>query len=573
MTDLASGSTTIDIIIDELPRGLSGFDIDVVLGDPSIGEITAVDYNTDLALSIAPSLPASQVNLFASDLGQNISTSTSPVILATLTINPLAQGTSSIDVSLGTLGIDSDDPANIDYSITLVAGSFTVNIVPVVDAGGGATINEGDTFSDSGSFVDADNSSWTGTVDYGEGAGPETLALSGTTFSLSNTYDDNGIFSVSVNIDDGNGGIGNDTVTVTVNNVAPTIAVSGNASVDEGSTYTVNLGTVTDPGDDTVTSYIVNWGDGSSDTYSSAGDKTHTYADGDTTPTISVDLVDEDGTHPAAGTLGITVNNVAPTIAVSGNASVDEGSTYTVNLGTVTDPGDDTVTSYIVDWGDGSTAEAFGSAGDKTHIYDDGPLTPTISVDLVDEDGTHPAAGTLGITVNNVAPSIDPISDGAIDEGETYTDSGTFTDPGNDTWNTSTVDYGEGAGDQPLTISSTSTAFSLSNTYATSGSFTVTITVNDDDGGTDSITLTVVVTKAFPTLPGAVGPAQDLNFDGVAEDIDGDGELTFLDIEALFQNLRSTEVQNNQEDFDFNGNGRIDFDDIVQLFLNFQALP
>ena len=251
---------------------------------------------------------------------------------------------------------------------------------------------------------------------------------------------------------------------------------------------------------------------------------------------------------------------------------MDEGSTYTVNLGTVTDPGDDTVTSYIVNWGDGSS-DTYSSAGDKTHTYADGDTTPTISVDLVDEDGTHPAAGTLGITVNNVAPSIDPISDGAIDEGETYTDSGTFTDPGNDTWNTSTVDYGEGAGDQPLTISSTSTAFSLSNTYATSGSFTVTITVNDDDGGTDSITLTVVVTKAFPTLPGAVGPAQDLNFDGVAEDIDGDGELTFLDIEALFQNLRSTEVQNNQEDFDFNGNGRIDFDDIVQLFLNFQALP
>ncbi len=66
--------------------------------------------------------------------------------------------------------------------------------------------------------------------------------------------------------------------------------------MNEGSVYTLNLGAVTDPGTDTVTSYVVHWGDGATSTYATAGDKTHTYADGANNRAITVDLVDEDGT-------------------------------------------------------------------------------------------------------------------------------------------------------------------------------------------------------------------------------------------------------------------------------------
>ncbi len=56
-----------------------------------------------------------------------------------------------------------------------------------------------------------------------------------------------------------------------------------------------------------MTSWIVHWGDSSPDTYAAGGVVTHTYADGPATPTITVDLVDEDGTHTGAGTKSITV--------------------------------------------------------------------------------------------------------------------------------------------------------------------------------------------------------------------------------------------------------------------------
>jgi hypothetical protein len=101
-----------------------------------------------------------------------------------------------------------------------------------------------------------------------------------------------------------------------VKNAAPTIEIIGAGSVNEGATYTLTLGTVTDPGADEVTLYMVQWGDGTSDTYDSAGDKTHVYAAGGTTRTIKVHLFDEDGMHVnRANALSVGVN-AAPTVGV-----------------------------------------------------------------------------------------------------------------------------------------------------------------------------------------------------------------------------------------------------------------
>jgi hypothetical protein len=47
--------------------------------------------------------------------------------------------------------------------------------------------------------------------------------------------------------DDGRGGIATATFTYAVESVAPTIAISGADSVNEGASYTLTLGAVTDP--------------------------------------------------------------------------------------------------------------------------------------------------------------------------------------------------------------------------------------------------------------------------------------------------------------------------------------
>ena len=90
----------------------------------------------------------------------------------------------------------------------------------------------------------------------------------------------------------------------------------------------------------------------------------------------------------------VTVENVAPTLTLSGDASVNEGSMYTLHLSS-SDPGDDTIASWTIDWGDGSnpqtyTAEEVGNLnGVVTHVYADGPNTYVITASATDEDGTY----------------------------------------------------------------------------------------------------------------------------------------------------------------------------------------
>jgi hypothetical protein len=123
--------------------------------------------------------------------------------------------------------------------------------------------------------------------------------------------------------------------------------LSGASEVNEGSVYVLTLGNVIDVGDDTVTTYTIDWGDGTAETINASdlgGDRqvTHTYTEGNTTPTIQVSLTDEDGTHLVA-TANITVNPITnlPTLSITDAVLVEEnGNTYvdfTVSLSSASD--------------------------------------------------------------------------------------------------------------------------------------------------------------------------------------------------------------------------------------------
>jgi hypothetical protein len=141
------------------------------------------------------------------------------------------------------------------------------NVAPIVEAGPDATIDEGGTFTGSGSFTDPGPDTWTATVDYGDGSGVQPLALNADkTFNLSRVYADNSSYTVTVTVTDDDSGVGNDTLVVTVNNVAPVVTAFTSSSpaiggAREGQTVSVSA-TFTDPGELDTHTASIDWGDG-----------------------------------------------------------------------------------------------------------------------------------------------------------------------------------------------------------------------------------------------------------------------------------------------------------------------
>ncbi len=164
-------------------------------------------------------------------------------------------GTNSVSVlvSDGTYS----DTANTSASVTAIA--------PTVNAGSGGLINEGDTFTSSGSFTDINAGPYTATVDYGDGSGVQSLAVdqNAKTFSLSHLYKDNGSYTVAIVVtNSATAQFNSNSASVAVANVKPVVLISAGAQIQAGGTFTTT-GSFTDPGVlDTFTA-TVDYGDGS----------------------------------------------------------------------------------------------------------------------------------------------------------------------------------------------------------------------------------------------------------------------------------------------------------------------
>lgn len=96
-------------------------------------------------------------------------------------------------------------------------------------------------------------------------------------------------------------------------------------------------------------------------------------------------------------------------------------------------------------------------------------------------------------------------------------------------------------------------------------SLTTSVTAMDDDSGSpmQPEMFRSVVEVVWPTLPGQSEPVGDLNGDGLAEDLNGNGRRDFDDVVLLFSNL---ELITHPKFFDFDDNGVLSFNDVVVLF-------
>ena len=123
------------------------------------------------------------------------------------------------------------------YSFYTVAIDRAGNVqsndgAPQLATGGNIALNVGDGWSRSNVSFSDPGSGFTGTVDYGDGSGVQSLTLSGNSFNLSHSWGSTGTYTVLVTVKDSDGGVGTSIFTAAISD-APTFTEGADLTVSE----------------------------------------------------------------------------------------------------------------------------------------------------------------------------------------------------------------------------------------------------------------------------------------------------------------------------------------------------
>lgn len=208
------------------------------------------------------------------------------------------------------------------------------------------------------------------------------------------------------------------------------------------------------------------------------------------TDNFTYTIQDNDGLTSLPAVVTLNVTNLPPVIdEIEIEDSITEGTKTTLSA-IATDPGNDSLT-YTWNLGDGTILS--GQQIEHTFI-DNGIYTATITV--TDVHGAS-STKTFNLVVNNSAPIVEAGVDLTINEGQSITLEGNFSDLGLNDTHTITWDFGDG--------NTVSGLLNPSHTYTQNGTYTATLTVSDRDGATQSDTLTVTVKNVAPTITAIIG--------------------------------------------------------------------
>ena len=173
------------------------------------------------------------------------------------------------------------------------------NVPPVVNLGDDATVDEGATLSLQASLSDPNGAdSWTAGVDYGDGSAEQRMAPAGTPFPLEHAYGDNGSYTITARVADTHGAEGEDSVGVSVRNVAPSASFSAPPIASPGQAFAISFSEARDPsGADTAAgfTYAFDCGTGSGFTASGASNSATCIAGASANQIVRGRIADKDG--------------------------------------------------------------------------------------------------------------------------------------------------------------------------------------------------------------------------------------------------------------------------------------
>jgi PKD repeat protein len=343
--------------------------------------------------------------------------------------------------------------------------------------------------------------------------------------------------------------------TVDVDNVAPVISATGSDSAEEGSDYTLNL-TSSDPGDDTIAHWTIDWGDGNVQTVPGhPSSVTHAYGENGSYA-IRATAADEDGTWSTFTAPGWDVADggnghyylltsgplewnqaEAQAVAMGGHlvsiTSQEEqnfvvknfllmGREFNIYWLGLTDSGEEgnfrwtsgedvAYTNWIPFEPDDAGGNEDYAAMNWTSAHNYGGFSMWSDVGALGSPAYGDYNGFVGIveldaplpsqrvTVYNAAPAISSVSSpasviGGAAAGVAVTLSAPFSDPGFLDTHSASIDWGDGhATDAMLSESLGAGAVAGSHAYASGGLYTATVTLIDDDGTATTNSITVYV--------------------------------------------------------------------------------
>lgn len=476
--------------------------------------------------------------------------------------------TAEADATGATHTYTEDGSYTIEVSVTDEDGTYTQtksitvnNVAPIIDADlDDDTVDEGEQVRVTYSSPNRAGSIDQWIIDWGD---DHVNVRPANTHASTHTYAGSGTYTITIIALEADGGTSETTLTVNVNNVAPTVELGGVPQESpEGTAITVTR-SVNDPGNDTL-SYAWSLKKDGIEIATSATTGNYTFTPADNGEyEITLTVSDGDG-GVSSDSASVTVTNVAPTGSISANVPnpFTEGTTLNFTSTTNDVGADDTHTYY---WMVEKDSEVWSLPGNLNRTSDSFAFKPTdngsyiVSLVITDDDGGQYVAYSNVLTVVNAPPTVSIVETDGISspaEGNTLSFSAAADDDGSEDvvsfqWfvTRDNVLWYTGVAGQSSTFSFKATD---------NGTYDVSVVVLDDDQDSGvSNTISVSVANVAPT--GSIqGPEADLvegnnlAFHAAATDAGDEDTLSYLwSVTKDNQPYDLTGITVNTADFEF----------------------